>query len=62
MKTIKELEEDVQGLNFLLLEYRDQINALTSERDKYKLICETFFKEMESQKQLFVRIKPSDKS
>lgn len=57
MKTEKEYEQEIQSLNFLLLEFRDQINALTAERDKLKLIIEAFFKEIESQKQLYQRIK-----
>lgn len=55
-KTIKELQDEIQALNFLLLEKQDQINAIASERDKYKLIVESFFSEFEKQRQLHVRI------
>lgn len=61
-KTVKELEDEVQALNFLLLEFQDKINAITSERDKYKLIVESMFKEFESQRQLLVRIERADKT
>ncbi|MEO0901980.1 MAG: hypothetical protein AAFY00_08125 [Bacteroidota bacterium] len=32
----KELEDQISSLNFLLLEQKDQINALGSERDYWK--------------------------
>lgn len=32
----KELEGEIKGLNFLLLEQKDQINALGHERDYWK--------------------------
>lgn len=36
MANIKELEEEIQSLNFLLLKQKDQINALGTERDYWK--------------------------
>ncbi|GAA4277560.1 hypothetical protein [Aquimarina mytili] len=39
MSSVKELEEEIQSLNFLLLEQKDQINALGTERDYWKSLA-----------------------
>lgn len=43
-KTKKQLEEEIQGLNFLLLEQKDTINTLANERDKCKSLLEDIAK------------------
>lgn len=43
-KSKKELEQEISGLNFLLLEQKDTINALGAERDKWKFMAETLAK------------------
>ncbi len=46
MSKIKELEQQVHDLNYLLLEGRDHINALGAERDKYKTILKAMLEQI----------------
>lgn len=47
MKTPKQYEEEISGLNYLLLEQKDTINALTRERDKYKWLLNELAKKIQ---------------
>ena len=47
-KTKRELEEEIQALNNLLLEMHDQNTAIGNERDKWKEIAEGLYEALEA--------------
>lgn len=49
-KKITELEQEIKSLNWLLAEYKDQINALANERDKYKFVLEQLVRKYNKKK------------